>query len=110
MVSPSLIAHLIGYLLLLLSGKVDEVVVFGANQKRNSSFVESSPLPVPFFNRIECALSCQIEHEQYGNSIVAHQWQHVDKLPLTAKIPDRESYLGVSDRDSLLHEIDTYFP
>lgn len=51
-------------LLLLLPRKVDEVVVFGAYQQRNGRLVEASALTVPFFDGIESAFACEVEHKQ----------------------------------------------
>jgi hypothetical protein len=83
------------------------MIVLCANQKRDGGLVEAAPLPVPLLDRIERTLSRQIEHEKYRNSIVANQWQHVDEFTLTTQIPDGECNLGVSDRDGLLHKVDT---
>lgn len=47
------------------------MVVLGPNQEWNRSLIETSPLPVPFFDRIQCAFSREIEHEEDGNGIVA---------------------------------------
>lgn len=44
--------------------------------------VETPRLPIPFFDRIQRTLPRQIEHEQDGHSIIAHQWQHVHELSL----------------------------
>ena len=63
--------YLIRDLLLLLPWKVDKVVVLCSYQERDSSLVEASSLPVPFLNGVECALAGQVEHEEYGNSVVA---------------------------------------
>lgn len=99
--------NLVRDLLLLLAGKVDEVVVFGADQERDGGLVEASPLPVPFLNGIECALAGQVEHEEYGDSVVADQGQHVDELALASQVPDGEGDFCVPDGDGLLHEVDT---
>ncbi len=56
-------ANLSADLLLVFLGKADEMVVFGAYEKGDGSLVEASPLPIPFFDTVERALSCQIEHE-----------------------------------------------
>lgn len=50
------------------------MVVLCADEEGNGSFVEAAPLSVPFLDGIKGALSGQVEHEQYGNSIIAHQW------------------------------------
>lgn len=64
------------------------MIVLGSDQERNRSLIETSSLPVPFFDRIECAFPCEIEHEEDGNGIVADEGQHVDELPLPTQIPD----------------------
>jgi len=96
-------------LLLIFSWKVDEVVIFGANQKRYGSLVEAPSLSVPLFDAVQCAFSSQVEHEEDGNSIVADQREHVDKLSLTTKIPDGECDLCVAYGNSFLHKIDPKF-
>jgi hypothetical protein len=89
--------YLIGDLFLLLAREVDEMVVLGADKERNGGLVEASPLPVPLLDGVQGAFPCQVEHEEYGDGIVAHEWQHVDELALTAKIPDREGDFCVPD-------------
>lgn len=59
---------------MFFSRKVDKMVVLCADEEGNGSFVEAAPLSVPFLDGIKGALSGQVEHEQYGNSIIAHQW------------------------------------
>jgi hypothetical protein len=50
-------------LFLIFLGKADKMVVLGADQEGNGSLVETSPLAVPFFDTVQCALSCQVKHE-----------------------------------------------
>lgn len=64
------------------------MVVFGSDEEGYRSLVEPSALPVPFLDRIQGALSREIEHEEYSHSVIAHQRKHVDKLSLAAQIPD----------------------
>lgn len=90
---PCLVANLF----LIFSGKVDEVVVLGANQEGNSCLVEAATLSVPLLYAVESRLPCEIEHEENGDGIVADQWKHVDELSLPTKIPYREGDLGVTD-------------
>ena len=101
-------ACLVRDLFLLLAREVDEMVILCSDQKGNGSFVETSALSVPLLDRIECALSCQVEHEENGHGVVAYQGQHIDKFSLATQVPDREGDFCVSYRDSLLHEIDSY--
>jgi hypothetical protein len=83
------------------------MIVLGTDQERDCSLVEAAPLAVPLFDRVQCALPGQVEHEEYGHGIVADQRQHVHELALATKIPDGEGDFGVPDRDGLLHEVDT---
>ncbi len=83
------------------------MVIFRTDQDRDSRLVETSSLAVPFLDTVQRNLSRQVEHEEYSDSIVADQGQHVDKLSLAAQIPDAEGDLGVPYADGLLHEIDT---
>jgi hypothetical protein len=92
-------------LLLLFSWEVDEVVVLCANEEGNGSLVEASSLPVPLFDAVEGRLSCQVEHEENGNGVIADQGKHVDELPLATQIPDGEGDFGVADANCLLHEV-----
>ena len=64
------------------------MIIFCSNQKRNGSLVEASSLPIPFFNGVEGALSCEVEHKQNSDGVIAHQGQHIDELALAAEIPD----------------------
>ena len=100
------IPYLCADLLLILSGEVDEMIIFGANQERNGGFVEASSLPIPLFDAVECTLPCEIEHEENCNSIIADQRKHVDKFSLATQIPDGECDFSIADRYGLLHEID----
>ena len=97
---------LVGDLLLLFVREIDEMIVLGANQEGNRCLVEASALSVPFLDRVERAFSCEVEHEENSDGIVADKGQHVDELALPAEIPDRERNLGVSDGDGLFHEVD----
>lgn len=98
-----------GNFLLILAREVDKVIILGTNQERNGSLVETTALAIPFFDRIERALACQIKHEQNGNSVIADQWQHIDEFALTTQIPDGESDFRIPDRNGLFHEVDTYY-
>lgn len=82
------------------------MIVLCAYKDGNGRLVESSPLAVPFLDAVQRALAGQVEHEEDGYSIVAHERQHIDELALTAKIPDAEGNLGVADADGLFHEVD----
>ena len=93
--------------LLLLSRKVDKVVVLCADQEGYRGLVKASSLAVPFLDGVEGALAGQIEHEQDGDGVVADERQHVDKLALATEIPDGEGDFRVPNGDGLLHEIDT---
>lgn len=95
-------------LFLFFTWEVDEMVVLGADEERDGSLVEATPLAVPFLDGIEGRFAGEIKHEEDGDSIVADQRQHVDELPLAAEIPDGEGDFGVADRDGLLHEIDPF--
>lgn len=92
---------------LVFSRKVDKSVEFGTNQKRYGGLVESAPLSVPLLDRVECAFSCKVEHEENGDSIIADEWQHVNEFALTTKIPYGECNLGIPYRDGLLHKVNT---
>lgn len=83
------------------------MVILGTDKNGNGRLVEPSALPIPLLDTVECALPREIKHEQDGDSVVAHERQHVDKLSLTTKIPDAEGDFSVAYADSLLHEIDT---
>lgn len=88
--------HLVAYLFLVLSGKVDKVIIFCSNQEWNGSLVEASTLSVPLFYAVQRRLSGEIEHEKDCNSVIADKWEHVDEFSLTAEIPDREGDFGVA--------------
>lgn len=94
-------------LFLLLSWKVDKVIVLGTNQEWNGGLVEASSLSVPFFDRVEGTLPSEIKHEEDGYCIVADKWEHIHEFPLSTKIPDGKGDFRVSYADCLLHEVDT---
>lgn len=102
-----LLTYLVGDLLLLFSGKIDKGIVLGPNKEGYSRLVEAPPLSVPFLDRVQCALSGQVEHEENCDCIIADEGQHIDELPLPTQIPYRKGYFRVSYRDGLLHEIYT---
>ena len=81
------------------------MVILGADQERNSCLVESTALPVPFLDGIQCALAGEVKHKQNRNGVIAHKRKHIDEFALTAQIPDRESDLRVPDGDCFFHEI-----
>ena len=64
------------------------MVVLCADEERNSRLVETSTLAVPLLDGIEGALSGQVEHEEYGNGVVADEGKHVDEFALASEIPD----------------------
>ena len=80
-------SSLIADLLLIFSGEVHEVVVFRADQERDSCLVETSPLSIPFFDTVECGFAGQVEHEEDGDGVVTDEGEHVDELALAAEIP-----------------------
>ena len=96
-----------GDFFLLFLGEIDEVVIFRSYQERDGGLVEAAALTVPFLDGVECRFAGQVKHEEDGDGVVADQWQHVDEFALSTQIPDGESDLGVSNRNGLLHEIDT---
>ncbi len=49
------------------------MVILCADQERNGRLIETSTLAVPFLDRIECALSGEVKHEEYSNGIVADE-------------------------------------
>ena len=93
-------------LLLFLFREIDKVVVLGADQERDGGLVESTPLTIPLLDRVQCLFAGKIEHEKNSDGVVADQRKHVDKLALSAEIPNGECDLCVSDGDCLFHEID----
>lgn len=97
--------NLIRDLLLVLPREIDEVVVLRPDQDGDSRFVEPPALAVPLLDAVQRALPRQVEHEQDGHGVVAHEGQHVDKLALAAQVPDAEGDLRVADADGLLHEV-----
>jgi len=94
-------------LFLLFSGEVNKVVVFGTDKEWDSGLVESATLPVPLLDRIKGTFARKVEHEEYGDGIIADQGQHVDELALASQIPDGECDFGVPDTDCLLHKVHT---
>ena len=64
--------HLSTDLLLILLREAHEMIILGTDKEGYRGFVESSSLPIPLFDAVQCALSCQVKHEQYGNCIIAH--------------------------------------
>lgn len=98
---------LIRDLLLVLSRKVDEVVVFRTDQDGNRGLVEASSLAIPLLDAVERALARQVEHEQDCDGVVADQGEHIDEFPLTTQVPYAEGDLRVADADRLLHEVNT---
>jgi hypothetical protein len=99
--------YLVRNLFLFLARKVDKVIVLCADQEGYRCLIEASSLAVPLLDRVQRALPCQVEHEEYGHSIITDQRQHVYELALATEIPDRERDFRISDRDSLLHKVDT---
>ena len=65
-------ANLIRDFFLVFSREVYEVIVFCAYKERNSRLVEASTLSIPLFDRVERALSCEVEHEENGDCVVTH--------------------------------------
>lgn len=93
-------------LFLFFFGEVDKVVVFCANQERNGGLVEPTSLPIPFLDRVQGRFAGEVKHEEDGDGVVADQREHVDKLALSAEIPNGECDFCVSDGDCLFHEVD----
>lgn len=88
--------YLIADLFLIFSWEIDKLIVLSADQERNGSLVEASTLSVPLFDAIEGRFSSQVEHEEDGDGIIAHEGQHVDKFALTTQIPDGECNFCIS--------------
>ena len=65
--------YLVADLLLIFAWKVDEVIVFGANQEWYRCLVEASPLSVPLLDTVQGGLAGEVEHEEDGNSVVANE-------------------------------------
>lgn len=101
-------AYLKADFFLLFSGKVDKVIVLGADEEGDGSLVETSALSVPFLDGVESALTREIEHEENGDGVVADKGEHVDKFALSTQVPDGEGDFGVPDGDCFLHEVDAY--
>lgn len=99
--------HLVGNFLLVLDWKVDEMIVLCADENGNGRLVEASSLSVPLLDAVESTLASQIKHEENGHGVVADQRQHIDKLALTAQIPDGKSNLRVADGNRLFHKVDS---
>ena len=73
---------------MVFAGKVDKMIVFGADKERDSCLVEAPTLAVPFLDGVQCTLAGKVEHEQNGHGVVANEGQHVDKLALATEIPN----------------------
>lgn len=73
------------------------MVVLCANQEGDCRLVETAALPVPLLDAVQGALSCEVEHEEDGDCVVADEGQHIDKLALASEIPYREGDFCVSD-------------
>ncbi len=84
------------------------MVILRSHQEGYGSLVETPTLSIPFLDRVERALSCEIEHEENRDGVVADERQHVDKLALTSEIPNREGDLGIADGDGFLHKVDPF--
>ncbi len=82
------------------------MVIFRSDQEGDGGLVESPPLSIPFFDRIQRAFAGKIEHEQDRYCIIADQRKHVDEFTLAAQVPDRECDFCVADRYCLFHKID----
>lgn len=83
-------------LLLIFLGEIDKMIILCADEERNRSLVETSALSVPFFDAVERRLSRQVEHEQNGNGVIAHERKHVDELPLATQIPYRKGNFSIA--------------
>lgn len=92
-------------LLLVFSREVDELIVLGSHEERDGCLIEPAALAVPFLDRVQRALTSEVEHEQDRHSIIANQWEHVDKLSLAAQVPNREGNFRVPNGDGLFHEV-----
>jgi hypothetical protein len=64
------------------------MIVFCTDQEWDCSLVEAPALTVPLFDRVECALAGQVEHEEDCDGVVADKGQHVYEFALTAQVPD----------------------
>ena len=78
---------LVRYFFLVFLGEIDKMIILRANKKWNSCLIEAAALSIPFFDRVESALPCEIKHKEDSHSVVADERKHVDKLPLSAKVP-----------------------
>lgn len=99
-------SRLIGNFLLILDWKIDKVVVLCADQNGNCRLVETATLSIPLLDAVESALAREVKHEEDGDGIIANQREHIDKLALTAKVPDGKGNFGVADRNGLFHKVD----
>lgn len=79
--------HLCADLFLVFSREVDKVIVFCANQERDCRLVETATLAIPLLDAVQGALSCEVEHEEDGDCVIADERQHVDKFALASEIP-----------------------
>lgn len=64
------------------------MVVLGTDQEGYSCLVEATSLAIPLLDRVECALACEVEHEEDSDGVIAHQRKHIDEFSLTTQIPD----------------------
>lgn len=113
---PRKLACLLRDLLLVFSREIDKVVVLCAYQERDrclpitqwleregrrgkgeANLVEAPGLPVPFLDAVEGALTCEVEHEQNCDGVVAHERKHIHEFPLAAEVPDRECDFSIAD-------------
>ena len=92
---------------LFLSRERGVMVVLGADEEWNRGLVEPARLPVPLLDRVQRGFAREVEHEKDGNCVVADEWKHVDKLALTAQIPDAKRDFRVADRNGLFHKVDS---
>ena len=74
-------------------------------EHRPTHLVKPPCLSIPLFHRVQRRLSRKVEHEQYGNGVIANEREHVYKLSLPSKVPDGECDCRPSDGNGLLHEI-----
>ena len=50
--------------------------------KSCTHLVESSSLPVPLLDAVECMFLGEVKHEKNGDGIVRDEWEHGDELSL----------------------------
>ena len=67
--------------------------------------VKPPGLSIPLFHRVQGRLSRKVEHEEYGNGVIANKREHVHKFALASKVPDGECDCCPSYGYCLLHEI-----